>query len=84
MAAKVDPELAHRLEGDPDALLEAIVMAQDALDDLLASLPAGIVVDHSYRLIRGLAVTASAGTLRRLALLPAVKSIEPVRDVQAW
>jgi len=84
MAAKLDPELARQMDGDPEAQLEAIVTAASKLEDLLASLPPEVVVQHRYHLLGGVAVKASVGALRRLAQLPAVKAIEPVRDVKAW
>ncbi len=83
MAARIDPELQHQLDADPEACLEAIVVASGSLDELLASLPDGVVVRHRYRLLRGLAITAPARALRRLAELPTVGSIEPERSVHA-
>jgi len=82
MSARIDPELARHLNGSPDVELEAIIMAASGLDDLLASLPADVVVEHSYNLIASISVTAPAGALRRLAEMPTVKSIEPVRQVR--
>ena len=84
MAAHVDPEMVRQLNGDPDAELEAIVTARDEVDELLASLPADVVVRHRYRLIPGIAISAPVGVLRQLVELPTVKSIEPVRALRAF
>jgi hypothetical protein len=81
MSARIDPELARWLAGDPARQLEAIVSAQGRLDELLDGLPEGVEVQHLYRLIGSISVTAPAGTLRRMADLTVVKSIEPVRRV---
>ena len=83
MPAHVDPDLRSRLDGDPRAQLEAIVLAEGELEELEGSLPGDVVVRHRYRLVRGLAVSARADVMRRVADLPTVKSIEPVRIVQA-
>ena len=81
MAARVDPELADLLEGDPSVRLEAIIMSSSDLDGLLAALPREVRVTHQYRLIESIAVVAPAGALRRLATSEAVASMEPVRGV---
>ena len=84
MTARVDPDLRAQLEGDPEAPLEAILVAETAIEDLLASLPEEVVVTQRYRLIQGIAVSAPVGIMRRLAALPTVKAIEPVRTVRAY
>jgi hypothetical protein len=84
MVARVDPEMIPQLNGDPNCELEAIVTVTESLDDLIASLPDGVVVQQRYRLIKGVAVTGSARALRLVAALPMVKTIEPVRSVQAY
>lgn len=81
MTARVDDELWACLESDPDAQVEAILVASGSLEELLASLPAGIVVQHRYRRLPGLAVLASARLLRRIAELPTVRAMESVRRV---
>jgi len=81
MSARVDPEMAVLLSGDPGQQIEAIISAQGRLDDLLDHLPDGVEIQHQYRLIGSISVSASAGTLRRVADMQAVKSIEPVRRV---
>lgn len=84
MTAHVDPELWTMLEGDPEARLQAIVIADADLDALLAELPEDVEIEHRYRLINSISVTARAGTLRELMQLPRVKSIESVRPVTAF
>lgn len=84
MTARVDDELWACLEGDPDAQVEAILVASGSLEELLASLPAGIVVQHRYRRLPGLAVLASARLLRRIAELPTVRAMESVRRVHTF
>lgn len=81
MNARIDPELADLLSGDPLRPLEAIIMAQGRLEDLVDSLPADVTVRYTYRLIGSISVTAPAGALRLLASSDAVKAIEPVRPV---
>jgi len=81
MSAQIDPEMDDLLQGDPSQELDAIILAQGRLDDLLASLPDEVTVNYKYRLIGSVSVTAPAGTLRRLATMKSVKAIEPVRDV---
>ena len=81
MTARVDPELADLLRGDPATELDAIVMATGRLDDLLASLPPDVTVRHEYRLIGSISVTAPAGAIRRLSTMNAVRSIERDRPV---
>lgn len=81
MTARVDPELAGLLDGDPSVRLEAIVMSSRGLDELLAALPREVKVTHKYRLIGSVAVIAPAGALRKLAASSAVASMEPVRGV---
>lgn len=81
MPARVDPDLALQLAGDPQAQLEVTIVARDGLDELLQSLPSDIEVQHRYHLIPSVTVTARAGTLRAVAGMPVVKSIEPVRPV---
>lgn len=81
MNARIDPELADLLSGDPKRSLEAIIMARGRLEDLLDSLPDEVTVRYTYRLIGSISVTAPAGALRLLADSEAVKAIEPVRPV---
>jgi len=83
MSARIEPELAVRLRGDPGTRLEVILTATDGLDELVAQLPTDVQVEHRYRLIAGVAVTATAGTLRRVAEMSVVKSMEPVRPVRS-
>ena len=80
--ARIDPQLRALLDGAPDLRLEAIVTASDSLDELLPELGCDVQVDHVYRLLRGVAVTATAAALRRLAASSMVESIEPVRRVK--
>jgi len=84
MTARTDPELMIEMTNDGDTPLQAIVTAIDGLDDLLAQLPPGIRVDHTYSLIGSICVTARPRDLRQLISMPVVKSIEPVRPVQHW
>jgi hypothetical protein len=79
--ARVAPDIAEALAGDPAVRLQAIVTAASDLDSLLAVLTRDITVTHQYRLLRGIAVEAPAGALRQLVRSKAVASIEPVRDV---
>lgn len=81
MSARIDPELDDFLKGDPMRSLDAIILAQGRLDDLMDSLPDEVTVHYQYRLIGSVSVTAPAGALRRLAAMSTVKAIEPVRDV---
>jgi len=81
MAARVDPEMQALLNGDPQRTLDAIIMARGRLDELLECLPDDVTIVHQYRLIGSVSVSATAGALRGLVWLRAVKSIEPVRDV---
>ena len=81
MGARVEPELTRRMSGDPKTSIEAILTATGGLEDLLAQLPPDVRVDHTYRLTHSVAVTASAAALRKVAQLPAVQAMEPVRDV---
>jgi len=80
----VDPEPGAPFPGDGAVPQQAIVTAQDGLDDLLAQLPPEIRVDYTYSLSHSVCVTALPKDLRRLQQLPMVKSIEPVRDVHHW
>jgi hypothetical protein len=80
--ARVDPELEKDLAGDPARRIEVIVTASTDLKDLMAALGNDVRVTHVYRLIRGVAATASAASIRRLAANQAVASIEPVRKVK--
>ncbi len=82
MAAQLDPELRQQMEANPAEAVEAIVVAAGSLEELLASLPDGVVVRHRYRRLRGLAITASANMIRRLAELPTVRSIEADRSLR--
>jgi len=81
MSARIAADLSRQLSTNPTTPIEAILTAAEGLDELLAQLPPDVQVDHTYRLSHSVAVTASAGTLRRLAELPAVEAMEPVRDV---
>jgi len=81
MGERIDPDLDRLLRGDPMAELDAIVIGQDSLDDLVAQLPGSVEIRHRYGLICGLAVHGPAWALRELADKPVVKSIEPVRAV---
>ena len=83
MTARIESDLSRQLAGDPKALVEVIITAADGLDELVAQLPAGVHVEHTYRLINGLAITAPARTLQQVARMPEVKTMEPVRGVQA-
>jgi hypothetical protein len=65
--ARVDPELEKDLAGDPARRIEVIVTASTDLKDLMAALGNDVRVTHVYRLIRGVAATASAASIRRLA-----------------
>lgn len=80
---KVAPDLWPMLDGDPAARLEAIVVAEVDLDELLAGLPSEVTVEHRYRLINSISVTARADALLALTRLPMVRSIESVRPVSA-
>ncbi len=82
--SRMDPDLAGALDADPDRRMQAIVFAQDGLDDLLAHLPPDVRVEHTYSLIGSVCVSASVADLRRMADMPTVKSIEPVRTVTHW
>lgn len=84
MTARIEADLSRQLAGDPKALVAVIITANDGLDELVARLPAGVQVEHTYRLINGLAITAAAGTLRQVARMPEVKTMEPVRDVRSY
>ena len=83
MSATIAADLTGRLAGDPQAPLEVILTASGGLDEMLAQLPPEVRVDHTYRLTQSAAVTAPAGSLRRVAELAVVGAMEPVRDVQA-
>ena len=82
MRARIDPELLKLSVTDPAAVVEAIVTAESTLEALLERLPASLVVQYTYRLIPGVAVTGPVGDLGSLSLLSVVRSIEPVREVQ--
>lgn len=80
---KVAIELWPMLGGDPEARLEAIVISEVDLDELLAELPPEVTVEHRYRLINSISVRGRAGALLALTQLPMVRSIEAVRPVSA-
>ena len=82
MRTRLDPELHALVDRDPQAIIEAIITADGPIEALLAQLPASLVVQHTYRLIPGVAVSGPAGELERLAELAVVRSIEPVRTVR--
>jgi hypothetical protein len=84
MSATIAADLSGPLAGDPKAPLEVIITAAGGLDELLAQLPPEVRVDHTYRLSRSVAVTASAAALRRVAKLSSVGAMEPVRDVRTY
>ncbi|MCE7939074.1 hypothetical protein DCC79_13005 [bacterium] len=81
---RMNPDLASAMDADPESRMQAIVFAQDGLDDLLAHLPPEVHVEHTYSLIGSVCVSGSVADLRRLADMPTVKSIEPVRTVTHW
>lgn len=84
MITRIDPELARLFDENPGVEVEAIVFSADGLDDLLAQLPPDVRVVYQYRLNPSVCVAATGSSLRRLADLPVVKSIEPVRSVSAF
>ena len=84
MTARIDPDLAEQLGGDPHRRVEAIVRCKGGLDGLLASLPDGIAVQHIYPRINCAAVRGSARDLLRLAEVKTVESMEPVRPVSSF
>ena len=81
---RLDPELAERIAGQPDARLAVIVTARGAMDGLYAALPVEATVTHAYRLIGSLAIEAPGTAILALATHPDVAAIEAVRDVEAW
>lgn len=81
MTARIDPELAKQLAGDPDLQVEAIITCKGGLDAALADLPDDVEVRHTYRRINGAAVCGPAGAMIRLAEVRGVTSMEPVRTV---
>lgn len=84
LAPRVDPDLVAAMRADPATRMQAIVFAQDGLDDLLSTLPPDVRVEHTYSLIGSVCVSASVADLRRLMDMPAVKSIESIRTVSHW
>lgn len=82
MPTRLDPELHALFDRDPSAVIEAVITAEGPLEALLAQLPASLVVQYTYRLVPGVAVSGPVGDLEHLAALAVVRSIEPVRTVR--
>lgn len=81
MPARIDPALQSIADEDPSVIIEAIISAAGTLDALLERLPASLTIQHTYRLVPGVAVSGPVGDIQALAALAAVRSIEPVRAI---
>ena len=81
MLRKLTAEVLPVFENDPGRPMHAIVTALEDLDALLESLPDQIMIEHQFRLIKGVSIKASAADLMEVAHLPGVRSIESVKSV---
>ena len=79
MPPRVDPQLREAMAKGV-ARVDAIVVADD-LELLKAALPKSVTIRREFGLIRAIAVTAPAESLREVSMLPGVRSIEPDREV---
>lgn len=84
MSEKVlDPEFERELRTEPIARVRVIVRTREDPRQMAGEVAKhGLVVTHTYRLIRAIAAEGLASSVLQLAAEPWVEKIEPDREVR--